>query len=82
MRGSLTPSIVPNGTDQTVYIVLCDFGPFGSSLLRDLTPRIGFTKSNMTAIGCAWSATARVRLFTRNGYDWTKRFLVTWQSLI
>ena len=31
MRGSLTPSIVPNGTDQTVYIVLCDFGPLGQA---------------------------------------------------
>jgi hypothetical protein len=26
MRRSWTPSIVPNGTDQTVYLVLNDFG--------------------------------------------------------
>ena len=29
MRRSWTPSIVPNGTDQTVYIVLEDFGRLG-----------------------------------------------------
>jgi len=29
MRGSWTPSIVPNGYDQTVYIVLDDFGQLG-----------------------------------------------------
>jgi hypothetical protein len=29
MRRSWTPSIVPNGKDQTVYIVLNDFGPLG-----------------------------------------------------
>jgi bifunctional non-homologous end joining protein LigD len=28
-----------------------------------------------TAIGYVWSVTAiRVRLITRNGYDWTKRY--------
>ena len=31
MRRSLTPSIVPNGTDQTFYIVLDDFGRLGRS---------------------------------------------------
>jgi hypothetical protein len=31
MARSWTPSIVPNGTDQTVYIVLCDFGPLGQA---------------------------------------------------
>jgi bifunctional non-homologous end joining protein LigD len=37
--------------------------------------RTGFTKSNTTAIGCASSVTATcVRLITRNGYDWTKRY--------
>jgi hypothetical protein len=30
MRRSWTPSIVPNGTDQTVYLVLNDF--FGTAL--------------------------------------------------
>jgi hypothetical protein len=29
MRGSWTPSIVPNGDDQTVYIVLDNFGNRG-----------------------------------------------------
>jgi hypothetical protein len=29
MRRSWTPSIVPNGKDQTVYLVLNDFGPLG-----------------------------------------------------
>ena len=29
MRRSWTPSIVPNGTDQTVYLVLNDFGQLG-----------------------------------------------------
>ena len=29
MRRSWTPSIVPNGHDQTVYIVLNDFGQLG-----------------------------------------------------
>jgi hypothetical protein len=29
MRRSRTPSIVPNGTDQTVYLVLDDFGRLG-----------------------------------------------------
>ena len=29
MRRSWTPSIVPNGTDQTVYLVLNDFGSLG-----------------------------------------------------
>jgi hypothetical protein len=29
MRRSWTPSIVPNGTDQNVYIVLEDFGRLG-----------------------------------------------------
>jgi hypothetical protein len=29
MRRSWTPSIVPNGTDQTVYLVLNDFGQYG-----------------------------------------------------
>jgi hypothetical protein len=29
MRGSWTPSIVPNGHDQTVYLVLNDFGRLG-----------------------------------------------------
>jgi hypothetical protein len=29
MRRSWTPSIVPNGTDQTVYLVLNDFGRLG-----------------------------------------------------
>jgi hypothetical protein len=29
MRLSWTPSIVPNGTDQTVYLVLDDFGQLG-----------------------------------------------------
>ena len=31
MRRSLTPSIVPNGTGQTFYIVLDDFGRLGRS---------------------------------------------------
>jgi hypothetical protein len=29
MRRSWTPSIVPNGKDQTVYLVLNDFGQLG-----------------------------------------------------
>jgi hypothetical protein len=29
MRRSWTPSIVPRGHDQTVYLVLNDFGPLG-----------------------------------------------------
>jgi hypothetical protein len=29
MRRSWTPSIVPNGTDQTIYLVLNDFGRLG-----------------------------------------------------
>jgi hypothetical protein len=29
MRRNWTPSIVPNGTDQTVYLVVDDFGDFG-----------------------------------------------------
>jgi hypothetical protein len=29
MRRSWTPSIVPSGTDQTVYLVLNDFGQLG-----------------------------------------------------
>jgi hypothetical protein len=29
MRRSWTPSIVPDGTDQTVYLVLDDFGQLG-----------------------------------------------------
>jgi len=29
MRPNWTPSIVPNGYDQTVYIVVDDFGPLG-----------------------------------------------------
>ena len=29
MRGSWSPSIVPNGYDQTVYLVLDDFGHLG-----------------------------------------------------
>jgi hypothetical protein len=29
MRRSWTPSIVPNGADQTVYLVLDDFGDLG-----------------------------------------------------
>ncbi len=28
----------------------------------------------MTAIGFAWSAMVAIRLITRVGYDWTKRF--------
>jgi hypothetical protein len=31
MRQSFVPSIVPNGTEQTVYLVLCDFGPLGQA---------------------------------------------------
>jgi hypothetical protein len=31
MRRSWTPSIVPNGQEQTVYLVLCDFGRLGQS---------------------------------------------------
>jgi hypothetical protein len=31
MRRNWTPSIVPNGYDQTVYIVVDDFGPLGRS---------------------------------------------------
>jgi hypothetical protein len=31
MRRSWTPSIVPNGQEQTVYVVLCDYGPIGQS---------------------------------------------------
>jgi hypothetical protein len=31
MRRSWTPSIVPSGQDQTVYIVVDDFGPLGRS---------------------------------------------------
>jgi hypothetical protein len=34
MRGSWTPSIVPNGHDQTVYLVLCDFGNLGHAYLE------------------------------------------------
>lgn len=29
MRGNWTPSLAPTGHDQTVYIVLNDFGPLG-----------------------------------------------------
>jgi hypothetical protein len=29
MRRSWTPSIVPNGDEQTVYLVLCNYGPLG-----------------------------------------------------
>ena len=29
MRGNWTPSLAPTGHDQTVYIVLSDFGPLG-----------------------------------------------------
>jgi hypothetical protein len=31
MRRSWTPSIVPDGTNQTVYLVLCDFGSLGQA---------------------------------------------------
>ena len=34
------------------------------------TPR----DSQMTATVSAWNATATLRLITRGGYDWTKRF--------
>ena len=34
MRGNWTPSIVPNGHDQTVYIVLNDFGPLGRRIAK------------------------------------------------
>jgi hypothetical protein len=31
MRRSWTPSIVPNGHDQTVYLVVNDFGKLGTA---------------------------------------------------
>lgn len=34
MRRNWTPSIVPNGTDQTVYIVLEDFGRLGRAYAK------------------------------------------------
>jgi hypothetical protein len=34
----------------------------------------GFTRSSLTATVSAWNATATLRLITRGGYDWTKRF--------
>jgi hypothetical protein len=36
MHGSWTPSIVPNGYDETVYLVLDDFGQLGRAFPVDL----------------------------------------------
>jgi hypothetical protein len=37
MRRSWTPSIVPNGNDQTVYLMVNDFGPLGRAAGRNKT---------------------------------------------
>jgi hypothetical protein len=39
MRRSWTPSIVPNGTDQTVYLVLNDFGSLGRACCETVDGR-------------------------------------------
>jgi hypothetical protein len=39
MRRSWTPSIVPNGTDQTVYLVLNDFGSLGRTYCETVDGR-------------------------------------------
>jgi hypothetical protein len=39
MRRSWTPSIVPNGTDQTVYLVLNDFGSLGRAYCETVDRR-------------------------------------------
>jgi hypothetical protein len=40
MSPSVVPSIVPNGSDETVYIVVNDFGSLGASLVEtDLADR-------------------------------------------
>ena len=39
MRRSWTPSIVPNGTDQTVYLVLNDFGSLGRAYCETVDGR-------------------------------------------
>ena len=34
MFEAFTPSIAPGGIDQTVYLVLCDFGPLGRAYVE------------------------------------------------
>ena len=36
-RSSWTPSIVPSGDDQTVYLVLDDFGDLGRAIARPIS---------------------------------------------
>jgi hypothetical protein len=38
MRQSFVPSIVPNGKDQTVYLVLNDFGQLGRAYCEAIGP--------------------------------------------
>jgi len=47
MRGSWIPSIVPDGQEQTVYLVLCDFGPVGQAY-RETDPDRADLESTIT----------------------------------
>jgi hypothetical protein len=65
MRRGWTPSIVLNGNDQTVYLVLCDYGPLGQSYCETnpsgpiWKPRSPTCSQGNTTTLSAWSPSTR-----------------------
>ena len=63
MRRSWTPSIVPNGTDQTVYLVLDDFGRLGLTYRETDVERVDLESVISDLISGQYSNPVRVVAF-------------------
>ena len=74
LRRSLTPSIVPNGTDQTVYIVLCDdFGPLGQAYFETDPERADLETTITDLLSGQYDNPVRVVAFN-TAEGWSKDF--------
>ncbi len=71
MRRSWTPSIVPNGHDQTVYLVLNDFGSLGRAYCEASEDRSDLETTISDLISGQYDNPARVVAFN-TAERWSK----------
>ena len=74
MRQSWTPSIVPNGHDQTVYIVLNDFGPLGRAYCEASEDRSDLETTISDLISGQYDNPVRVIAFNADE-RWARRYI-------
>jgi hypothetical protein len=71
MRRSWTPSIVPNGKDQTVYLVLNDFGQLGRAYCEASEDRSDLETTVSDLISGQYDSPVRVVAF-KTSENWSE----------